>query len=66
MATIGSLRRTLFIQNLILPLDVMVGWVGGGVNQGYSRLSMAIVDDPWSYHGLQVGFGGVCRCMRVS
>ncbi len=21
---------------------------------------------PWSYHRLQVGFGGVCRCIRVS
>ncbi len=29
----------------------------GGVNQAYSRLS-------WSYHRLQVGFGGVCRCMH--
>ncbi len=34
-------------------------WVGG-VNQAYN----SAFNHSWSYHRLQVGFGGVCRCMR--
>ncbi len=39
----------------------MVGWHGGG---GGSGLYPAF-NHSWSYHRLQVGFGGSCRCMRV-
>ena len=45
----------------VVPHATLVQSVQGGwVKQAYSRL----LTNSWSYHRLQVGFGGVCRCMR--
>ncbi len=54
--------KYLAVLSVVLVFDLTSlggGWEGGGESGLQSAFNHS-----WSYHRLQVGFGGVCRCMR--